>query len=458
MTTKPNASQVEYQAGWTVADEFNTSAINVKRFGAVGDGVADDTAAVAAAISAVADGGEIYVPAGAWRILSLPTTTKTVFFIIAKGATFTDLSLKTGYKAAVADTLDDSDNRYYSIDIDNDDVDATANGGIKVNGFKVIMYPTADSIGGRHAVVGQVIVRDTNTAANPDKRWVGVVGHVRVNTSQGGTGTELGTGVGSVFAMNPFVYVAPGVENLRNVTGGEVNTAMSAGSSSWLKTGWSIVSSDDAQATEDTGLAIQAGNGKTGYKVGVGFSRSNGGYGVSETFFKASGYSGQTRVSLLDFDNIVWSGNVINTNVFKVGNTGNLLLGNGQANTGISFFSSQASATADARIISIGGSPDTYKADLQVDAERFLLNNVSSFRSSTDNATVLGSSAFRFSQTYSREFRPGGGSVIWTSGTGSPEGVVSAPVGSLFTRTDGDVGTTLYVKQSGTGSAGWSAK
>lgn len=46
----------------------------------------------------------------------------------------------------------------------------------------------------------------------------------------------------------------------------------------------------------------------------------------------------------------------------------------------------------------------------------------------------------------------------WSSGTGSPEGVVTAPVGSLFSRTDGGAGTSLYVKQSGTGNAGWAAK
>jgi len=41
---------------------------------------------------------------------------------------------------------------------------------------------------------------------------------------------------------------------------------------------------------------------------------------------------------------------------------------------------------------------------------------------------------------------------------GSPNGVVTAPVGSLYTRTDGGANTTLYVKESGTGSAGWVAK
>lgn len=47
---------------------------------------------------------------------------------------------------------------------------------------------------------------------------------------------------------------------------------------------------------------------------------------------------------------------------------------------------------------------------------------------------------------------------IVTSGTGSPEGVRTASVGSLYTRTDGGAGTTLYVKESGTGNTGWVAK
>lgn len=44
---------------------------------------------------------------------------------------------------------------------------------------------------------------------------------------------------------------------------------------------------------------------------------------------------------------------------------------------------------------------------------------------------------------------------IRTAGTGTPEAVVAAPIGSLFTRTDGSTSTTLYVKETGTGAAGW---
>jgi hypothetical protein len=54
--------------------------------------------------------------------------------------------------------------------------------------------------------------------------------------------------------------------------------------------------------------------------------------------------------------------------------------------------------------------------------------------------------------------RLGTGGPTWTTGTGSPESVVTAPVGSLFSRTDGGASTTLYVKTSGTGNTGWTAK
>lgn len=44
------------------------------------------------------------------------------------------------------------------------------------------------------------------------------------------------------------------------------------------------------------------------------------------------------------------------------------------------------------------------------------------------------------------------------TGSGTPEGVVKAPVGHLYLRDDGGASTTLYVKESGTGDTGWSAK
>ncbi|WP_202916163.1 glycosyl hydrolase family 28-related protein [Paenibacillus mesophilus] len=44
------------------------------------------------------------------------------------------------------------------------------------------------------------------------------------------------------------------------------------------------------------------------------------------------------------------------------------------------------------------------------------------------------------------------------AGSGSPEGVQSAPGGSVFLRRDGGSAQTLYVKESGSGSTGWVGK
>jgi hypothetical protein len=59
--------------------------------------------------------------------------------------------------------------------------------------------------------------------------------------------------------------------------------------------------------------------------------------------------------------------------------------------------------------------------------------------------------------------RPAGGVNVSASGSyslagsGSPEGVVTATVGSTFMRTNGGAVTSFYVKESGSGNTGWSA-
>lgn len=48
--------------------------------------------------------------------------------------------------------------------------------------------------------------------------------------------------------------------------------------------------------------------------------------------------------------------------------------------------------------------------------------------------------------------------IIWATGTGTPEGAVTAPVGSFYSRTDGGAGTSFYVKETGSGNTGWVGK
>lgn len=50
-----------------------------------------------------------------------------------------------------------------------------------------------------------------------------------------------------------------------------------------------------------------------------------------------------------------------------------------------------------------------------------------------------------------------GAMVRMVPGVGSPEGVITGGIGSMYYRTDGTADATLYVKQTGTGNTGWGA-
>lgn len=89
----------------------------------------------------------------------------------------------------------------------------------------------------------------------------------------------------------------------------------------------------------------------------------------------------------------------------------------------------------------------------------FKINHVTgAFVAAVDNVYDFGSTALRWANVYAKTLRPGGGTVQWTSGAGTPEGAVTASVGSLYTRTDGGAATTLYVKETGAGATGWVGK
>jgi hypothetical protein len=76
----------------------------------------------------------------------------------------------------------------------------------------------------------------------------------------------------------------------------------------------------------------------------------------------------------------------------------------------------------------------------------------------TDGDQPFGAPDQRWGAGFFTQLHPGPGGPLWSSGAGSPEGAVSASVGSLWTRTDGAANATLYVKESGTGTTGWVAK
>jgi hypothetical protein len=75
-----------------------------------------------------------------------------------------------------------------------------------------------------------------------------------------------------------------------------------------------------------------------------------------------------------------------------------------------------------------------------------------------NNNTALGKDAEAVSATADNQIAIRAGATKWYSSAGSPEGAVTAGVGSMYTDNTGSAGTTLYVKESGTGDTGWVAK
>tara|TARA_B100000614_G_scaffold262909_1_gene300802 strand:+ start:276556 stop:282912 length:6357 start_codon:yes stop_codon:yes gene_type:complete len=61
------------------------------------------------------------------------------------------------------------------------------------------------------------------------------------------------------------------------------------------------------------------------------------------------------------------------------------------------------------------------------------------------------------SRQFFNEIEFGETDQLVTYGSGSPESSVSAPVGSIYLRSDGASGSAVYVKTSGTGNTGWEA-
>jgi len=96
---------------------------------------------------------------------------------------------------------------------------------------------------------------------------------------------------------------------------------------------------------------------------------------------------------------------------------------------------------------------------LSLDASTLRLCTTGTARLTLDNTgdVTVSNGDLKFSANKGLNFS-GNGGVLWRCGAGTPEGAVTAPVGSLFTRTDGGANTTLYVKESGTGNTGWVAK
>lgn len=119
-------------------------------------------------------------------------------------------------------------------------------------------------------------------------------------------------------------------------------------------------------------------------------------------------------------------------------NGGNLTSGNATLSASNAFLTFGAGA-ADVGVI------DTKSGTSQI---RFRIAAAETFR--------YDANSIQFAAGKWAEFGTSGGPSI-KSGTGVPETIVTSKAGSLWLRSDGAAGSTLYVKQTGAGNTGWLA-
>lgn len=390
---------------------INGAIVNVLDYGAVGDGVIDDTAAIQAALDT---GCPVYAPAGTYLVDTL--TVDTGYGLIGEGVGLT--IIRTTSTSAAFEPVDPNTEtnrllfKQFSLLPDTTCTVGFDNNFVKASVFDTVLISGFDT-GAKH----------DQTASSVYNRYYNC--DFRLCTTNG---VLLGQTPGASSNSNSFFgcrFSSCGVG--ANISAGNQNHFFGC----------------QFEGNTKAFIVTAALAGSSYSNVFIGCRFENQAY--------ASGYAEITSTGTA----------TAVMGCFISGNTSNNLENNGAqtvvlGNTGAA---SPAFSSVD-REVSV---PEIFSPTGLLEVGQIINFRDDGFIQPIDDATGAlpvsnGRPIRRWTGVYAVEFRPGTGDSIWTSGSGSPEGVITAPVGSLFTRTDGGASTTLYVKTSGGGNTGWTAK
>lgn len=471
-----------------VADKLGDS-LSVRDFGAIGDGVADDTAAIQAAIDALfaAGGGDLFFPRGTYRttaplqwksFVNLVGCTKpflgaagsrivnAVSNLVEFGATAShrggrmsglDLTSQLGG----GHCLSGSGAFQYQLEVGHCILDVSANAG--KSALKSYSTGVAEGFFGNHLHHLEIVYHSANTVPA-----IHVVADANATINQN-IFEKLRTYRGAIANGGDYAIAllsngtgTPGIANLFR----QITAQQPGGGLIKLLSQYHTVL--DQVAIYD----MTAGTANPSVKVGAGA----GGLASVGTQFRSCRLT-DTATGAVEIDTNGAGTSAVFTSC-AIGKL-NGLDTNGSKN-GVVAFDSSFAILANCNLIQLSG---TFGVEHQ--ASGGLVTNFHTQRGTPGNwdgyIRLMINGAFAGGYTAGRDFVWGntasapkvkitsGGDVYgqafrqnsgaaWLSGAGSPEGVVGAVVGSLYTRTDGGVGTTLYVKESGGGATGWTAK
>jgi hypothetical protein len=195
--------------------------------------------------------------------------------------------------------------------------------------------------------------------------------------------------------------------------------------------------------TDDTGTDYQLGVGGVDWKSGL------------ETgFFSIGIKDSATEQVIRTTDTVLYvgkSGADFTINTLSASDYGLTIQAGFSSGSGIKFHGSGEAPATSNNIELLSSAGNVMQYDFASTLFDFFGNDL------TTSGDITGG-IISASQFYGDILPTGAGGPVWNSGAGTPEGAVTAPVGSLWTRTDGGASTTLYVKESGVGNTGWVAK
>jgi len=461
-----NANVVTYTPGFvgsvaTTVQEKLQQYVSVKDFGAVGDGVADDTAAIQAAIDAA---DSVYIPAGTYK------TTATIL-VYRNNHIFGDNAETSVIRFAAGITgvqvVQGGVGTQFSKNaatIERISVEASAPNAANV--CIALDDPT----------VGEGINNTTLRSVSA----VGAQTGGAAITSYTGTGIFLEFALKCVFDDVIVTNCGIGVHAVAEPTLG-VSALPNANWWNGCKIrGNNVGFNIHADDTYISGCTIEANS------VGVYAPAGNKVTLTSNHFENQSGsrinvqldagtlssfgnfYSGANANS----DIIINSAGLESTSVNDTLNSGVTKV----AGTGcLSIYSpvlGAPSVTGAGRIITHtqGGILGTNTNTLQYGIQGFLVADIRAIIQNSGGNTVLGISGANRLEivnsagtavaylTSTGAFSPQNTGAAQYAGAGTPEGAVTANPGSTYMRTNGGAGTSFYVKESGTGNTGWVGK
>jgi len=448
-------SAQEASAGISVTDNDPRLNVyhNIKKMGAVGDGVTDNSAALQAAINA---GYAVVIPEGTFNF---STTLKLKKDSVIVGAGKRSVLRYTGAGVALREPEGSYVNGYDNIKLINFTLTTNSNSqaGIELtNNYQVTMdglfisgalngFRTAGIhiIGGTQAT-NSAIIRIIN-----GEIWFCAGDGIRVSGPGGAAGLwiERNHISGNAYGVNQTIpsgsYPATNFQIKNNVIEG--NTA-------------GAINAEVLYASSITGNYFESSDGATAPLVQIANRGFAQGINISENLFggKSAAYNidmnGPADVTGVIANNIFIGasvaairantarGLIIENNTIEPGIPTVVVLGQGSRSVWIKDFN-------NASYISGGGST---QPNLTVGG-RVIVGNGASLRNNGATMETRTANGNGYAPHAALSFKQAAGPT-WTSGPGAPVG--ACVTGSLYSRTDGGAKTTLYVCERGA----WTAK